>query len=673
MPYPWDQRIAEYVGDIEIGLNLLELPELPLGNDNLVSNVTEFGARIAFGTACPNTGDTSIPAPGYPTYIEVVGLETTPGATPSPGTVAKKTYGTFTSDSMGSYAGGILVDNKVISAFGGRAWDFSTSAVNFGVESYWYWLDDWNGFTGGTVGEAMPSYRHILVDWGNDSMNREVTSYLDMLPCPLGILSPSSNIPHAIHVEQQFSTFDPNGFNNRLIGWIVGPDYDEDQLLQTGLTSVNICQSDDPVYVMWQTSLRTQEHTIRSQENVFDCWSHFTLNNREFSFDRVPVLVRWQPVPLYADVGVVGEPNCDLYSAYWSDIPGIDGLTTDVYIMKGTPEGWVTVYFYEPTAENWSNRAMIMLTTPSHTTWQRINLHANDESACLYLASGAVPGIYLDRNGRWIFYWGAGNYSSSFENAQNDIFDLVLPGAAFYADFAEPDWNGFVCPVIEPDPDLPPPPGDGVTVEQLEGTGSLSVNAWGFSLDGHDFYVIKLGTSGTIVYDLSTGQWCEWASPSAANLRLETGMNWLGMGATSLSEDGSARTKIVAGDDTLGVLWTLDPDIGYDEHVTTLVPQAFQRVAVGGIPMRLRETTKVGGAYLTCNVGDPQLSGAEISLETSDDYGQTFQAHGTITTTVDDFTQEIAWRSIGLIKAPGRIFRIIDNGASVRLDSLDLK
>lgn len=673
MPYPWAQRIATYAGDIDIGLNSLAFSDLPDATDLLAVSVTEFGARLAFGVGCPDTGDTSIPAPGFPDYLEVGGLETTAGATPSPASKGMKKYGTYSSAGSGSFTGAIVIDDKVISAFGGRNWDISASAINFGVESYWYWIDAWDGFTGGTVTEAMPTYRHILVDWGNDSMNREVTYYHDPLPCPTAILSPSSDVPYAIYIEQHISTNDPNDFNPRLLGWIVGPDYAEDELLQTGLTSVNVCKSDDSTYVRWRTNLLTDENTLRSDQNLFDCWSHFYLSEAATSTG-VPVLVRWKPVPLYTSVGVVGEPDQNLYLAYWQDIPGAATLSGvgDLELHRATSEGWITRYFYTATAENWSTRYLLMLTTPSHTSWQKLLLHANDTSACFYLASGVAPSVYVDRNNRWIFHWPAGNYSSSFENAENDITDLVLEEAYFYAEVSTPEWNGFVCPIIEPTPT--PLPGDGVAVdEQLQGTGSLSVNAWGFSLDGHDFYVIKLGTSGTIVYDLATGQWSEWASPGASNLRVETGMNWLGMGATSLGALGDAQTKIVAGDDTLGVLWTLDPAIGYDEHVTTLVPTAFQRVAIGGIPMRLRETTKVGGAYLTCSVGDPQLSGAEISLETSDDYGQTFQAHGTITTTVDDFTQEIAWRSIGLIKAPGRIFRIIDNGASVRLDSLDLK
>lgn len=144
------------------------------------------------------------------------------------------------------------------------------------------------------------------------------------------------------------------------------------------------------------------------------------------------------------------------------------------------------------------------------------------------------------------------------------------------------------------------------------------------------------------------------------------------MGKVSFSQ--GANTKIVMGDDVFGLLWTLDPNQGYDEAPRVdLEDQEFTRQVVGGMPMRMRETQKVGAAYLTADMGTPQLTGANITLRTSDDYGKTWNDHGTITVEPDNYNQEFVWRSLGLIKHPGRMFEITDNGASVRIDGLDIR
>lgn len=199
------------------------------------------------------------------------------------------------------------------------------------------------------------------------------------------------------------------------------------------------------------------------------------------------------------------------------------------------------------------------------------------------------------------------------------------------------------------------------------------IRAWTFSLDGHDFYVLRLDDSDTVVYDMTTGQWMRWSSPGYNFWRAWNGMNWQGL--TDQTFVDGAQSQVVAGDDTFGLLWTIDPDKGYDDHPTQgdESPQAFTRVVVGGVPMRLRETQQVGAAYLTASVGSPQITGADITLRTSDDYGKTWQDHGTITIDPGDYTQELSWRSIGLIRAPGRIFELSDDGASVRIDSLDVR
>src|SRR5690606_14907332 len=54
------------------------------------------------------------------------------------------------------------------------------------------------------------------------------------------------------------------------------------------------------------------------------------------------------------------------------------------------------------------------------------------------------------------------------------------------------------------------------------------VRTWTFTLDGHDFYVLRLGDQETLVYDVSTEQWVNWDSAGLPFWRPNVGMSWIG-------------------------------------------------------------------------------------------------------------------------------------------------
>lgn len=199
------------------------------------------------------------------------------------------------------------------------------------------------------------------------------------------------------------------------------------------------------------------------------------------------------------------------------------------------------------------------------------------------------------------------------------------------------------------------------------------VRSWWFSQDGHDFYVLRLGDTRTLVYDLTTDTWSHWSDPDTEYWRPQCGMNWLDMANPSFTIDG-ATSNAICGDDNFGLLWVIEPELGYDEAPRTDLNDApFPRKVVGGVLQRLRDTTKVGAVYVTMNLGEPQFTGAGITLRTSVDNGQNWLDHGTITIDPGNYDQEIVWRALGLIRAPGMIFEISDNGAADRIDSLDMR
>lgn len=199
------------------------------------------------------------------------------------------------------------------------------------------------------------------------------------------------------------------------------------------------------------------------------------------------------------------------------------------------------------------------------------------------------------------------------------------------------------------------------------------VRAFRFPLDGHDFYGLHLGEDSSVVVDLVTGQWSRWRSPNRSIWRCGLHENWTGVGAAALSTQGG-RSNIVAGDDAYGLLWWVVPTQGYDQDPDDASEQAFTRTVLGGVPMRMRETLRCNEVYLTSTKGDDSLTvtAQTVSLRTSDDSAKTWTDQGSITVTADDYETEFAWRSLGVIGAPGRVFEVSDN-CLARVDMLDIR
>lgn len=201
--------------------------------------------------------------------------------------------------------------------------------------------------------------------------------------------------------------------------------------------------------------------------------------------------------------------------------------------------------------------------------------------------------------------------------------------------------------------------------------GNPRVRAWTFSLDGHDFYVLRLGDKLTLVYDLYSEQWMDWADFAQVFWRANIGINWTG-GIGLAAEYGS---NIIVGDDVYGLIWFLDPDQPFDQHPDYLNYQQemyFERIVMGQVPIRGREVVPCFAAWLTTDMGNPAYLGAGVTLYTSDDGGETFDDHGLVTVTPGEFNPELSWYSLGQIGAPGRLFKIVDDGAIVRIDGMEM-
>lgn len=203
---------------------------------------------------------------------------------------------------------------------------------------------------------------------------------------------------------------------------------------------------------------------------------------------------------------------------------------------------------------------------------------------------------------------------------------------------------------------------------------SPKLRAWTFDLDGHEFYVLRLGDMKSLVYDLTTEQWSWWSSAELEYWRAGIGTNWISSGNIPFNYG----SNVVVGDDNFGILWVLDPETGVDDAIRAEdredgVVRPFPRVATGQVTVRGRVTIPCYQVYLTSDTGEPAYTGASVTLTYSDDGGKTFTtASEPITAEAGNYYQEFVWRSIGLVRAPGRLFRISDDGAFAQINELTL-
>jgi hypothetical protein len=184
---------------------------------------------------------------------------------------------------------------------------------------------------------------------------------------------------------------------------------------------------------------------------------------------------------------------------------------------------------------------------------------------------------------------------------------------------------------------------------------------WAFDQDGHEFYVLGLGEEGTMVYDRATGQWHYWQSGQFRTWRPRVGLNW--------------RGQAWGGDETLGLVWRLDPTAGNDESATT--PNEFRpftRQVTAVMPLRGRARARINGVRLTISNGNPTnpFGLGAMTMRFSDDQGRSWHDAGTIPVQVGNDTQEFLWRSLGVARPPGRVFVFEDESATIRIDGADV-
>ena len=184
------------------------------------------------------------------------------------------------------------------------------------------------------------------------------------------------------------------------------------------------------------------------------------------------------------------------------------------------------------------------------------------------------------------------------------------------------------------------------------------LRAWTFKQDDHEFYGLQLGAAGTLVYDISTEQWCQWKSPERTLWRVEDVVDWEGFN--------------LGGDTESGKIWKIDPKGRLDYGTTPITSKV-----VGYLTHRFRKHGQCHMAELAVSEGQPP-SGFEdgsvgITLRTSTDDGQSFVNHGEVPGEGVSENMTARWYGLGLMKSPGMLFEITDTGYARRIDGLDIE
>lgn len=212
------------------------------------------------------------------------------------------------------------------------------------------------------------------------------------------------------------------------------------------------------------------------------------------------------------------------------------------------------------------------------------------------------------------------------------------------------------------DPDMVPALGVGedpnpepsVIPEQRE-------KAWAFVLDGHVFYVLNFTSRPALIHDLTTGQWHEWFTREfdPDDPGFEPGGFW------NMFRGIVWKGRVIAADAADPVVWELDPHSMLDEGVDPI-----RRAVTAFQPLRGRASARQGSLRLTATKEDVSES-ATIRMRFSDDGGSSWSSWRSVTLAADSVSRRIEWRSLGRVRAPGRIWEIEDTGGLVRIEGTD--
>lgn len=175
--------------------------------------------------------------------------------------------------------------------------------------------------------------------------------------------------------------------------------------------------------------------------------------------------------------------------------------------------------------------------------------------------------------------------------------------------------------------------------ERIRRADKTKLRGWSFTWDGHVFYCLTIDTQGTFCYDVTTGQWCEFASYGRHSWRAHVG--------------AYTESLIIAGDDETGQLWKLSNDVFLD-GTDPIVMEATALLPINAIRVKCLNLS------LDISVGNSTVpEEAFVEMRYSDDVGRTWTSwdKGSLGKT-GEYNTRVVWRALGQMSSPGRSFHI---------------
>lgn len=176
-------------------------------------------------------------------------------------------------------------------------------------------------------------------------------------------------------------------------------------------------------------------------------------------------------------------------------------------------------------------------------------------------------------------------------------------------------------------------------------------SSFAFYLDGHFFYGIHVEGQGTFVLDRTTNQWAQYASGSLELWNARYHIKWNDTFYASSLTDNSVVS--------------IDPDSVLDDSF-----RVNEFTVTGRLESQSRRWIANADAQLFGSIG---LRGGAVNLSFSDNEGDTFSPDRTVNMAANARDANIIFYNLGSIRAPGRIYKITDEGALRRIQSLKVQ
>jgi hypothetical protein len=196
-----------------------------------------------------------------------------------------------------------------------------------------------------------------------------------------------------------------------------------------------------------------------------------------------------------------------------------------------------------------------------------------------------------------------------------------------------------------------------------------NVMLWTYVIDGHEILVVPLQEE-TLVYDFLSEQWYCWGNGDTPQWAPQVGQNWnANLGNVISALGGDRVSNVICGDRQTSALYFLDPELNEDYSDMGVSSQPFTRIITGQLVSRTANYKPLTAVEVTASDGETVTSSnLTVKLEYSDDRGHTYTSYGTQTVALGTYGAVLTWRSLGGYRTPGRLLRLTDYGALVRVD-----